>query len=79
MRDTVSGQTTEGVSHPPDFPVHKEVVLIETVLHVTEELSLRLHKSDSSKTMRPATRLVQSSKNIVLVVSQLPGKALVEL
>lgn len=58
MRDTVSGQTTDGVSQPPDFPVDRKIVLIETVLHVTEDLTLRLHKSDSSKIMHPATRPV---------------------
>lgn len=47
----VSGQATGGVRHPPDIPVDGNIVWIETVLHVTEELLLRLHKSDSSKTM----------------------------
>lgn len=53
VRDTVGGQTTEEVSHPPHFPIDRKHVLVETVLHVMEELSLRRHKSDSSKTMHP--------------------------
>lgn len=51
MCDTVCSQTLEGVSHPPNIPVDRKVVFIEAVLHVMEELSLRLHKSHSRKTM----------------------------
>lgn len=43
LHDTDGGQTTEGVCQPPNIPVDRGVVSIESVLHVTEELSQRLH------------------------------------
>lgn len=69
MRDTVGGRTTEGVSHPRVVPVDREVVLIETVLHVTRRLPMRLHKSDSSKTMRPTKRPGVVTQGCILIIS----------
>lgn len=74
----VGGRTTEGVSHPRVIPVDGEVVLTGTVLHVMGRLPMRLHKSDSGKTMRPAKRPGVVTQGSILIISHVRCKAVVE-